>query len=127
MNPIILLIDDDDDVLMYVKYEISKANTPCEVISANSVDEGLALLEKHPPSLVIVDRNMLGGSAWDFIQSYRSNPKNRGEVIIFTASVNIEDVEKARKNGIQILEKPLTREKFMDLYKNINVSIKETR
>jgi len=53
MSHKILLVDDEEDILEFLSYNLIKDGF--EILTANNGAKGLALAKKHKPDLVILD------------------------------------------------------------------------
>ena len=57
-----------------------------EVISANSVREGLALARQTPPDLILSDVHLPGENGYDFIKAVKADPQLRRIPFVFLSS-----------------------------------------
>ena len=65
MKSFILLVDDEQNVLSALKREL--AEEPYEVVTAQSGEEGLSLLESHSFKVIISDERMPGMDGAEFL------------------------------------------------------------
>ncbi|MBN2381618.1 Flp pilus assembly complex ATPase component TadA [bacterium] len=70
-KPKVLVVDDEPKIQLMVKASLKQIN--CEVITANNGEEGLIMVEKHTPNLVISDINMPRMNGFDFCKAMRRN------------------------------------------------------
>lgn len=70
-KPKVLIADDEPKILLMVKASLKQIN--CEVLTANNGEEGLAMVEKHLPNLVISDINMPKMNGFEFCKAMRRN------------------------------------------------------
>jgi len=70
-KPKVLVVDDEPKIQLMVKASLKQIN--CEVITASNGEEGLAMVEKHTPNLVISDINMPRMNGFDFCKAMRRN------------------------------------------------------
>ena len=108
----ILYIDDDQDDLMIFGESIGKHYPGITVITAESGEEGMAILinmeqSAQPfPSLVVLDMNMPRMDGRQVLQEI----KRRWEeipVVIFTTSSNQLDIEFCKRFGTECITKPM--------------------
>ncbi len=73
------------------------------------------------PNFILLDVNMPGMSGWGFIEEMKNSGKEF-PVVMFTASVDEEDRDKADANPIvrMFMDKPLTRDKLVLLEPLLN-------
>ncbi|MFC1850428.1 ATPase, T2SS/T4P/T4SS family [candidate division CSSED10-310 bacterium] len=70
-KPKVLIVDDEPKILLMVKATLKQID--CEVITANNGQEGLQMVEKHMPNLVISDINMPKMNGYEFCKAMRRN------------------------------------------------------
>jgi CheY-like chemotaxis protein len=109
-NPTILLVDDSENDLMLMRAAFERAGYQCELQTARDGEQAIAYLEgagqysdrtKFPlPQLVLLDLNMPRKTGFDVLAWARSQPQFRNiPIIILTASVRAEDVERTFELG----------------------------
>jgi two-component system NtrC family response regulator len=107
----IVIIDDDAVFQVLLAEHCTLLGHDAEV--AGSIEEGRALLARHPADLVFLDVSLPDGNgleALPFIQGLPSMP----EVIIITGMGDANGAELAIKNGAwDYLQKPLTRQEIV--------------
>jgi DNA-binding response OmpR family regulator len=90
----ILNIDDDIKINEIVKTVLTKMNY--EVATANDGNEGLELVKKDPPDLILLDVVMPSMSGYEFLRAVKALRAIEGKemipVIIVTAKREMEDV-----------------------------------
>ncbi|MDP2645091.1 MAG: sigma-54 dependent transcriptional regulator [Desulfobacterales bacterium] len=106
MFPTVLIVDDEPSILKSLSGILSDEGF--EVITAANGYEGLKIIDKEPPDLVLLDIWMPG---IDGIETLKEIKKNNAfiHVIIITGHGTIETAVKATKMGaFDFIEKPLS-------------------
>lgn len=86
----ILLIDDEDDILDLLTFNLKRANY--EVIRAKDGNSGLEAMVKHLPNLVVLDLMLPGLDGYGVFQEMRSDARLRNiPVIMLTAKAELVD------------------------------------
>ena len=86
----ILLIDDEDDILDLLTFNLERANY--EVIRAKDGNSGLEAMVKHLPNLVVLDLMLPGLDGYGVFQEMRSDARLRNiPVIMLTAKAELVD------------------------------------
>ena len=96
----VLLIEDDPDAREVAVAGLQRAGF--ELRSAGSAREGLAILERWKPDVVVSDIGMPGMDGYEFVRELRSRPIELGgalPALALTAFARLEDVARARANG----------------------------
>ncbi len=62
----VLVIDDEVDFCFLLKTYLSKKNY--EILLANTLNQGMQLLESEVPDIVFLDNNLPDGFGWDKIE-----------------------------------------------------------
>jgi CheY-like chemotaxis protein len=119
----IVAIDDESDSLMVI--EIILTEYGATVHTASNGEEGLALIQKVRPSLVISDLSMPVLDGWGVIHKMKLDPALKDiPIIALTAHAMVGDRERAVAAGFHnYLTKPLTIETFMHDVMNLLVDI----
>lgn len=77
----ILLVDDEPDVLEFLSYNLSKEGY--KVFKAKNGKDGLELMKKHHPHLVILDVMMPGMDGIETCREIRSIPDFKETIVVF--------------------------------------------
>jgi CheY-like chemotaxis protein len=118
----ILLVDDDAITNFLNERIILKLNIAKNVKVMIDGNEGLSYLinnyqPQNPshPDIVLLDINMPVMNGFEFIKAlYRYPNIKKIKIIFLTTSRNIQDMEKIKSLGnFKLLNKPLTKEKFL--------------
>jgi excisionase family DNA binding protein len=97
-GPLVLIVDDDDNMREYVK-----ANLELEgysVREASSAEEGLKALEDEPPALILLDVMMPKVDGWEMLRRVQErHGVGTIPVIMFSGKVDEESAGKAAASG----------------------------
>ena len=103
-----LVVDDDADALSMVRELLETAGA--NVTTALSADEALALIQRHPPDLLLSDIGMPSVDGFELIRRVRQLPPAIRHVpaAALTAYAQPEDRSRALRSGFQAhLAKPI--------------------
>ncbi len=103
----ILIIDDEDDIRMIVRYSLS-GNPDIELLEAESAATGIRMAREHTPDLILLDLMMpvMDGRA-TLVELRRDPETHRIPVILLTANRNRKELDELRRLGARaILSKP---------------------
>jgi CheY-like chemotaxis protein/two-component sensor histidine kinase len=108
-NMKILLVDDDFDTREALRRILDQSRAT--VLTAGSVEEGIAQLRRERPAVLISDIGMPGEDGYSFIKRVRKLPPEEGGLtpaVALTAFTRSEDRTKAMVAGFQMhLAKPI--------------------
>jgi len=62
----VLIIDDEVDFCFLLKTYLTKKNY--EILLANTLDEGMQILQSEAPDIVFLDNNLPDGLGWDKVE-----------------------------------------------------------
>jgi CheY-like chemotaxis protein len=113
-NGPILVVEDVANVLELL--EVTLRFKGYEVASARNGVEGLQMVEKVKPVLIITDILMPKMDGYAFVQSLRTNPATRGIPVIFLSATYVtpEDKKFALSLGAtRFIEKPIDTDDFL--------------
>ena len=81
----VLIVDDDKHACQLITINLKKCGY--ETVEAQTLQDGLTLLKKHQPHLLILDPKLADVSGWDMLREIDSDPTlGKVPVIIVTAS-----------------------------------------
>ncbi len=80
----VLVVDDDDSILDLIRMALEVEGY--EVLTASDGADGLELLERYQPSLILLDMRMRGVNGWQFSEAYRKRPEPLAPIVVVTAA-----------------------------------------
>ena len=115
----ILVIDDDPDVMDLVQTALSSAGY--EVHAAYDGKQGVEKIKKQRPDLLIMDLTMPIMDGWAVLIALKKDPNYTAiPVMIITSSKEIQNIEKAKKLGVQsYLVKPFDPQKMIKIARHL--------
>ena len=109
----IMIVDDELDQILTVKFILEKSGKDYEVISAKSGKECLKILDTIVPDLILLDIMMPEMSGWELYDKLKENNVWNSIPTIFLTARTDETAEKAgRFLGDDYIEKPFNSEDF---------------
>jgi two-component system, chemotaxis family, chemotaxis protein CheY len=128
--PIIALVD-DDKIFQLTAFKTLKATAITDsILQFENGEEALQFLRNHTadpeslPDYIFLDINMPRTDGWMFLDDYENLKTKFSKAIqiyMVSSSIDTRDIERARKNVNvkDYIMKPVTREKFIELLKNV--------
>ncbi len=115
----ILIIDDDADIVCFIKSLLENADY--EVIGAYNGKEGLEKVRNEKPILVLLDIMMPDMDGWEVLKRLKTCKKTLNiPICMFTACGDKVDIEKGYKEGaVDYITKPFHPDEFIERIKNI--------
>ena len=115
MNGKILVIDDEKFITKSIKQHLEKEG--CEVMTAETGEEGVEIFKADPPDIILLDLNMPGMGGIETLKSVRKLSSDI-IVIIITAHGDIETAVSSIKLGAyDFVEKPFELNRISVLVK----------
>jgi len=106
----ILVVDDNLSIAEFCRITLTEAGH--SVQTAQSTDEALEILERHPIDIIISDVRMPGVSGLDLLRIVSKGP-HPPSVILMTGFATVTAAVEALKTGAyDYIEKPFTRERL---------------
>lgn len=97
-EPLILVADDDEDILLLITTRLRRDGF--NVVSASSGDQALALAREHRPVLAVLDIGMPGLDGLEVLAAIRADETLRGMlVLLLTAKAQESDVRRGYDSG----------------------------
>jgi len=109
----VLVVDDNKDYRELIKHLL--AVNHYNVLEAGDGEEGLAVIGRNNPDLVLVDFNMPKMNGYELIQEVRSNYDMRKlRIIMFTGASNRAQLRTLNMDISDFLEKPVSNAKLLE-------------
>lgn len=113
----ILLIDDDVDIIEITKYILEDAKFL--VLTAGTAEEGLVILEKDLPDLILLDLFLPKMQGWELSKQLKGDDRYKQiPIILFTANAGIFKKTVNEMGGDDFIIKPFEED---ELLKKINI------
>jgi len=107
MTKKVMIVDDDMGVIYTVKHGIESSDKDYEIITVNSGEECLALLEDDQiPDLILLDIMMPGMSGWEAYQKIKANDAWKNIPVVFLSARTDRIKEAGGFLGDDYIEKP---------------------
>ena len=108
----VLVIDDELDASTILAHHMAELG--CEVITAGSADEGIALARHMRPDMITLDIMMPGKNGWEALRELKANPNLRDTPVVIVSVVARE--KRGRLLGaVDFIDKPVTRDALIDV------------
>jgi signal transduction histidine kinase/ActR/RegA family two-component response regulator len=119
---LVLIIDDESDARTILRQSFEDLG--CAVVTAASVDEGMALARTVEPSMITVDLMMPRKNGWDALRELQADPLLRHIPVVVVSAVASEG--KVQVFGaLDYLDKPVTREKLAHVLRRSAMALYE--
>ena len=121
----ILVIDDDEDIRVFLKRTLATAGG-YTVLTAGNGKDGIKLARKQLPDLVLLDIMMPGLDGFDVLKRLKSDYKTMSIPVVILSAETSEDtkVKGASLYSDLYLTKPITRD---DLLEKVSQALKRNR
>lgn len=103
----ILIVEDDPDNQTILQTYLSMRYSDARVDCAADGLEGLMLIAKNHPKVIIVDLLMPRMDGWELIRLIRNDPDLRGIVVVVVSAVNVEPSQAESFGVAAVMEKPV--------------------
>ncbi|MCA9914538.1 MAG: response regulator, partial [Anaerolineae bacterium] len=116
----ILIIDDQPDALRLLAYLLDE-HGDFRVFTAQSGDEGIMMVARRRPDLVILDLRMPGKDGFAVLDELRGNPETANiPVLVVTGDVDLSASEQESLANIRIVPKTdISREEYARFIDNV--------
>jgi CheY-like chemotaxis protein len=124
MKKKVLLID-DDAINNFINVNLLRTlSISDDIQTALNGEEGLKYIMQCPsektPSLIFLDINMPVMNGFEFLERYNEisfENKDKVKVVMLSTSSNQDDLNKVNSLGLKLINKPLTQEKILSLFR----------
>jgi DNA-binding response OmpR family regulator len=125
MPPKVLLVDDEPNILLSLKFLMEKEG--CEVLVAQNGDEAMAVARQHLPDLVVLDVMLPSPNGYEVCQAMRADPQLAGlYILMLTAKSNPAEREKGLAMGADdYVSKPFSNRELVDKVRAVLASRKD--
>ncbi len=117
----VLVVDDETDSRELLSEVLQRCG--CLVLNAASAAEGLAVLDRASPRILVCDIGMPGMDGYAFIEQVRMRPADKGGrtmAVALTAYTSAEDRRRALRAGFQMhMGKPVDPVEFISVLGNV--------
>ena len=98
MTKSVLVVDDEPDIVYMIRVILRSAGF--DVVSAESVAEGLDILATRDPDLILLDLRLSDGEGWQLLDTLRADGRiDRIPVIILSAHATPSSADRALAAG----------------------------
>ena len=115
-RPLVLVIDDQQNVLDNVAAVLSEAGFGCRCCA--SENEAATAIADAAPELIICDLNLHGENGWEACQRIRNRPGMAGVPVMFLSGAQLPDVIRrsySAGSGNYCLRKPFSPRVLLEL------------
>jgi two-component system sensor histidine kinase/response regulator len=107
---LVLVIDDELDSRTLLSHMVEEFG--CQVISANSGEQGLRMAREFHPHLITVDLMMPHMDGWQVIRSLKADPELR-DIPVVVVSIVAGENQGGIIGAVDVLQKPVIREDLL--------------
>ena len=108
----ILLVDDEQDILEIVGYNLSQEGY--QIVTASNGREAITKAKKELPQLIIMDVMMPGGNGMRALRALKSTPVTAGIPVIITSGFNVPTQDECpQTQANHVLHKPFSHEQLL--------------
>lgn len=112
----ILIIDDQEDTIRLLTHLLEE-HSDFKIYSAKSGDEGISLVARRRPDLIILDLRMPGKDGFAVLDELRGNPETaKIPVLVVTGEMDLNNSEQEQLVDIHVLQKTDISQEEYDLF-----------
>lgn len=112
----IVIIDDQPDTIRLLTH-LLKEHSDFKIYSAESGDEGISLIARRRPNLIILDLRMPGKDGFTVLDELRKNPETaKIPVLVVTGEMDLSNAEQEQLVDIHVLHKTDISQEEYDLF-----------
>jgi PAS domain S-box-containing protein len=108
---LVLVIDDESDSRILLTHMLEEFG--CQVIAANSGEQGLRMAREFRPQIITVDLLMPHMDGAAVVRAIKADPQAR-DIPLVVVSIVAEERRRSILGTVDILEKPVTREDLLN-------------
>lgn len=111
---VVVLVEDEAFIRRLCELAFQAFNTPFELYTASNGYEGLRLIGKHQPDLLLTDLKMPGIDGFSIIRELQRDPDYRQLRIVVITGVDAKEIqhEGGLPEGVTLLGKPIPFDKL---------------
>jgi two-component system sensor histidine kinase/response regulator len=109
-DKLVLVIDDESDSRTLLTHLLEEFG--CQVIAANSGEQGLRMAREFRPQIITVDLLMPNLNGWQVVQAIKAEPQLR-DIPVVVVSVVASENRGRILGAVDVLQKPVTREELI--------------
>ena len=109
-DKLVLVIDDESDSRTLLTHMLEEFG--CQVIAANSGEQGLRMAREFRPQIITVDLLMPSMNGWQVLQSVKADPLLR-DIPVVVVSVVASENRGRILGAVDVLQKPVAREELL--------------
>lgn len=117
----ILVVDDEPDITELIALEFERRN--CQVQTASSGNEGIEIINKVPPDIIITDIKMTDGSGIHLISKAREILKEPPAFVFMTAYSEFSEEDLFEHGAVGVFFKPFNPSLLVSLVQGLKGSI----
>jgi DNA-binding response OmpR family regulator len=107
---LVVHIDDDPFVRAMMRTYLQSPKLRCQVVSAGSVREGIALLQSEeqlpvPPRLILVDKDLGDGTGFEVLSYLRTCSRMSGVPVIMVTAEPAAAAEALNLGAVEVIDK----------------------
>lgn len=111
MSKTILMVEDEEDLLELVEYNLTKSGY--EVIGCLDTKNVQAILDEEKIDLILMDRNLPGIDGANFIQGLRAKGYNTPVIYLTAKTAQSDIIEGFEKGGDDYITKPFDKDELV--------------
>lgn len=99
MKKTILIVDDNKGDRELIREALDELEFNCEILMADSGEEGIEKAEENKPHIAIIDTRLTGIDGFETCKTIKNLYGDSVKVIVMTGKIDAVDAIKARKMG----------------------------
>ena len=113
----VLVVEDNNTLLRLYRLRIESWKLPIDVVTAPNAIEGLLLVGRVSPDLLITDLNMPGLDGMTMVRTISHSPFREGMEIVVVTGLSQDEIEQLGPlpGGVKIFQKPVPFQVLKDI------------